>query len=61
LIAAQVPASLAHAALVHGIGWVMLYGGIGVWILAAASFLVFGPAKARAGRRSRLQPNAPTA
>jgi len=60
-IAAQVPASLAHAALVHGIGWVMLYGGIGVWILAAASFLVFGPAKAHAGQRSRLQPDAPTA
>jgi len=35
-----------HAALVHGFGLVMLYGGIGVWILAALSFAVFGSRKA---------------
>jgi EmrB/QacA subfamily drug resistance transporter len=33
---------VAHAALVHGFGHVMLYGGIGVWVLAAISFVVFG-------------------
>jgi hypothetical protein len=37
------PGDLAHAALVHGFGHVMLYGGIGVWALAAISFTVFGP------------------
>jgi EmrB/QacA subfamily drug resistance transporter len=30
-----------HAALVHGFGLVMLYGGVGVWILAATSFIIF--------------------
>lgn len=33
--------SAVHQALANGFGWVMLYGGIGVWIMAAASFLVF--------------------
>jgi MFS family permease len=36
---------LLHAALAHSFGLVLLYGGIGVWILAALSFLVFGPRK----------------
>ncbi|WP_445288961.1 MFS transporter [Variovorax atrisoli] len=31
-----------HAALVHGFGLVMLYGGVGVWLLAGVSWLVFG-------------------
>ena len=31
-----------HAALVHGFGLVMLYGGVGVWVLAGVSWLVFG-------------------
>lgn len=31
----------AHAALVHGFGLVMLYGGVGVWVLALASFITF--------------------
>jgi hypothetical protein len=31
----------AHAALVHGFGLVMLYGGLGVWVLAATSFITF--------------------
>jgi hypothetical protein len=38
-----VSGAAAHAALVQGFGWVMLYGGVGVWILAAASLAVFGP------------------
>ena len=39
--APDVPAEVAHAALTQGFGWVMLYGGFGVWALAAFSFLVF--------------------
>ncbi|HEV2674754.1 MAG TPA: MFS transporter [Aliidongia sp.] len=31
-----------QAALMHGFGLVMLYGGVSVWILALSSFLVFG-------------------
>lgn len=38
--------AIVHAALVHGFGLVMLYGGIGVWVLAVASYLVFGPERA---------------
>jgi hypothetical protein len=38
--------AVVHAALMHGFGLVMLYGGIGVWVLAVLSFLTFGPAKA---------------
>ncbi|MDT4872104.1 hypothetical protein FQZ97_1072730 [compost metagenome] len=34
-----------HAALVHSFGWVMLYGGIGVWVLAGLSLLIFGNGK----------------
>jgi EmrB/QacA subfamily drug resistance transporter len=30
-----------HAALAQGFGWVMLYGGLGVWLLAGISFLIF--------------------
>ncbi|RUL77500.1 MFS transporter [Dyella choica] len=37
--------AVAHAALVHGFGWMMLYGGIGSWVLAVASFMTFGSAK----------------
>jgi EmrB/QacA subfamily drug resistance transporter len=39
--------TILHEALTHGFGWVMLYGGIGVWILAALSFVIFSPAKKR--------------
>jgi len=34
--------AIVHAALVHGFGLVMLYGGIGIWVLAAISFAIFG-------------------
>lgn len=37
--------AIGRAALVHGFGWIMLYGGIAVWVLAAASFLVFSGRK----------------
>ncbi len=39
--------SAVHAALLHGFGWVLLYGGIGVWMLAAMSFLIFRGAPAQ--------------
>ena len=39
--------SIAHAALMQGFGWVMLYGGIGVWVLAALSFVISGSASRR--------------
>ncbi len=39
---AALPDTVIHDALVHGFGWVMLYGGIGVWLLAGISFIVFG-------------------
>ena len=32
---------VVHEALRNGFGWVMLYGGIGVWIMAGISFLIF--------------------
>jgi hypothetical protein len=35
--------AIAHAALVNGFGWVMLYSGIGVLVLAIISFIIFGP------------------
>ncbi|MFK4303229.1 EmrB/QacA subfamily drug resistance transporter [Paenibacillus sp. RC254] len=38
--------AVVHAALVHGFGLIMLYGGIGVWVLAAISFMIFGPKRA---------------
>ncbi|MHA6529381.1 MFS transporter [Paenibacillus sp. BAC0078] len=38
--------AVVHAALVHGFGLVMLYGGIGVWVLAAISFMIFGSKRA---------------
>ncbi|MXK61453.1 MFS transporter, partial [Burkholderia pseudomallei] len=34
-----------HAALVHGFGWVMTYGALGVAVLATASALAFAPAR----------------
>ena len=37
-----------HAALVHGFGWVMVYGAAGVAVLATASAVAFAPARRRA-------------
>ncbi|SCY71805.1 MFS transporter [Rhizobium sp. NFACC06-2] len=36
---------LVHRALADGFGLVMLYAGISVWLLAALSFTIFGPAR----------------
>lgn len=37
--------SIVHAALAHGFEMVLFYGGIGVWILALMSFIIFNPRK----------------
>ena len=34
--------TMVHAALVQGFDWILLYGGIGVWILSLLSFFTFG-------------------
>ncbi|CUX45643.1 Arabinose efflux permease family protein [Agrobacterium deltaense Zutra 3/1] len=36
---------LVHRALADGFGLVMLYAGMSVWLLAAISFMIFGPAR----------------
>ncbi len=48
-----------HAALIDGFGWVMLYGGVGVWILAALSFVISGSASRRLRRIERLPTQQP--
>jgi hypothetical protein len=56
-------ATIVHDALAYGVGLVMLYGGIGVWVCAALSFIAFKPtlgSEARsARRRERLAAQAP--
>jgi EmrB/QacA subfamily drug resistance transporter len=44
------PAATAHAALVQGFSWVMLFGGVGVCVLAFVSFLIFGPKEKTVGQ-----------
>jgi EmrB/QacA subfamily drug resistance transporter len=44
--------AVVHQALGNGFGWVMLYGGIGVWIMAAISFVIFN---ARPVREATIQ------
>jgi EmrB/QacA subfamily drug resistance transporter len=44
--------SVVHQALENGFGWVMLYGAIGVWIMAGVSFLIFN---ARSVRQAKVQ------
>jgi hypothetical protein len=39
--------TVVHDALRNGFGWVMLYGGIGVWIMAAISFASFNLGRVR--------------
>jgi EmrB/QacA subfamily drug resistance transporter len=33
--------AVVHQALANGFGWVILYGGVGAWIMAGVSFLIF--------------------
>lgn len=51
--------AIAHAALVNGFGWVMLYSGIGVLALAVISFIIFG-VKTAAPQEERGQRSAQT-
>jgi EmrB/QacA subfamily drug resistance transporter len=44
-----------HAALVHGFGLVMLYAGVGVWILAATSFITFRARKPTCSRPDKYE------
>jgi EmrB/QacA subfamily drug resistance transporter len=46
--------AIVHEALANGFGWVMLYGGIGVWIMSALSFLIFNVG---AVRQVKVQPS----
>ncbi|WGR92442.1 MFS transporter [Bradyrhizobium sp. ISRA443] len=48
----ELTAPIVHQALASGFGWVMLYGGIGVWIMAGISFVIFN---ARPLRQPRVQ------
>jgi EmrB/QacA subfamily drug resistance transporter len=38
--------AIVHQALTQGFGWILLYGGLAVWLLALASHLVFGRGEA---------------
>ncbi|WP_240975532.1 MFS transporter [Paraburkholderia aromaticivorans] len=46
--------SVVHAALMQGFGWVMVYGGVGVWVLAALSFVISGNASRRLSSEKRV-------
>ena len=46
--------AVVHAALTHGFGLVMLYGGICIWLLAAASFMIFFPRRQALQATSRI-------
>jgi hypothetical protein len=49
----NVSGAMVHAALVQGFGWVLLYGGLGVWVLAGISFLIFGAGKSALASNAR--------
>lgn len=49
-ILGDVPDLLVQSALGDGFGLVMLYGGIGAWVLAGLSFALFRPGMARASK-----------
>jgi hypothetical protein len=49
---------IIHAALTHGFGLVMLYGGVCAWTLAAASFLTFGARRVTHQREDQRQKEA---
>jgi len=52
-ILGDVPDIVVRSALGDGFGFVMLYGGIGAWILAGLSFALFRPGMARAAKPCR--------
>lgn len=45
-VSAGIPEAVVHQALVDGFGWILLYGGVGVWLLAMFSYLAFGRGRA---------------
>lgn len=45
--------AIVHQALATGFGWVTLYGGLGVWIMAALSFLTFNAGLSRKAKASQ--------
>jgi hypothetical protein len=51
--------AIVHAALVHSFGGVMLYGAVGVWVLAGISGLIFGSGKPSEQRKQAPCPRAP--
>ncbi|HET6159503.1 MAG TPA: MFS transporter [Dongiaceae bacterium] len=58
--------TVVHEALAQGFGWVMLYGGVGVWVLSSVSFRIFNARRLREQQRqssrssaSPLHPNLP--
>jgi len=46
-VSAGIPEAVVHQALVDGFGWILLYGGVGVWLLAMFSYLAFGRGRAK--------------
>jgi hypothetical protein len=54
-----VSAAIVHDALTSGFGWIMLYGGISVWILAGVSYFVFGRKAATKSPSCPAEPVAP--
>ena len=47
---------VVHAALMRGFGWVMLYGGVGVAVLAVLSFVISGSGARTLNRRETQPP-----
>ena len=45
LAAPDAAGAILQAAVTHGFGWVMLYGGLGAWLTAVLSLAVFGRRK----------------
>ncbi len=46
-----------HKALATGFGWVTLYGGMGVWIMAAVSLLIFNAGASRKSTAPQSEPS----
>jgi hypothetical protein len=44
-LSSVLPSAAIHDALTHGFGILMLYGGMGVWLLAAISIFIFASPK----------------
>ncbi|MFD9902257.1 MFS transporter [Mesorhizobium sp. UC22_110] len=49
--------AIVHDALATGFGWVTLYGGMGVWIMAAMSLLIFNAGASRKSTAPQSEPS----